>query len=168
MDSQDAEPQIGNSDFTCIIVMRNRRVHTSLPDLPEDQAFQSLDLSLNWRSLTHPAHLCCCWAQGPILGTLIGIYSATRQQGPQVAAPKAVIKSLLWVLWAGACLSESCLSPELSSLSLCRHDRCISGTHPSLRNLSFCCLPPFPKYLFSCRPSSLSTGALSDLSVCWG
>lgn len=100
--------------------MHRSTVHISLSPLPEDQVFQSLDLSLNYRSLSHPAHLCCCWAQGPILGTLIGIYSAARQQGPQVAAPKAVIKSLLWVLWAGACLPESCLSPGVSSLPLCR------------------------------------------------
>lgn len=104
----------------------------SLPSLPEDQAFHRLDLSLNWRSLTHPAPLYCCWAQGPILGTLVGIYSATRQQGPQVAAPKAVIKSLLWVLWAGACLAESCLSPARSPLSLCTdlHSGMVHSRHP--------------------------------------
>lgn len=99
--------------------MHHSTVHISLSSLPEEQVFQSLDLSLNYRSLSHPAHLCCCWAQGPILGTLTGIYSATRQQGPRVAAPKAVIKSLLWVLWAEACLPES-LSLGLSSLPLCR------------------------------------------------
>lgn len=104
----------------------------SLPPLPEDQAFHSLDLSLKWRSLTHPAPLYCCWAQGPILGTLVGIYSATRQQGPQVAAPKAVIKSLLWVLWAGACLAESCLSTARSPLSLCTdlHSGMMHSRHP--------------------------------------
>lgn len=103
-----------------------------LPALPEDQAFHSLDLSLNWRSLTHPVPLYCCWAQGPILGTLVGIYSATRQQGPQVAAPKAVIKSLLWVLWAGACFPESCLSPARSPLSLCTdlHSVMMRSKHP--------------------------------------
>lgn len=101
-------------DFTHPVVKHHDTVHVSLLPLPEDQVFHSLDLSLNYRSLTHPAHL-CCWAQGPVLGTLIGICSATRQQGPQLAAPKAVIKSLLWVLWAGACLPESCLSPGLPS-----------------------------------------------------
>lgn len=106
-------------DSTCTVVMCHNTMHISLSPVPEDQVFQSVDLSLNCRSLAHPAHLCCCWAQGPLLGTLIGIYSATRQQGPQVAAPKAVIKSLLWVLWAGACLLRAAFHQD-SLPYLCR------------------------------------------------
>lgn len=138
-------------DFTCTVVMHYSMVHISLSPLPEDQVFQSLDLSLNCRSLTHPAHLCCCWAQGPILGTLIGIYSATRQQGPQVAAPKAVIKSLVWVLWAGACLPESCLSPGLSSPPLCRllHSVMDAFLAPPLSSTS----PPSACHPFPSTPS---------------
>lgn len=164
MELRDADPQICKpscTDFTCLVVMRNRWVHIFLPPLPEDQAFQSLDLSLNRRSLTHPAHLCCCWAQGPILGTLVGIYSATRQQGPHVATPKAVIKSLLWVLWAGACLPESCLSPARSP-GLCTHLQAPFSPSPLLLLLATLtqATPPLA------ASSSLGTSAPSDLSVC--
>lgn len=163
MEPWDTDPQICKPsciDFTCIVVMHNWRVRIFLPPLPEDQAFQSLDLSLNQRSLTHPAYLCCCWAQGPILGTLVGIYSATQQQGPQVAASKAVIKSLLWVLWAGACLPESCLSQNgfpylsvhISTLMDILQARLLSFTSPP----SAC--HPYPSTPLA-GSSSLSTSA---------